>query len=127
MKKNETLILKLNLPETFDNLSNPFDIAILGKNWILQHSTDSAKINVVLQYLLKKYASVYIYSNDLSTFINYICVSFFQRIFKTSQKQIENLQRKCMRMKQERVMINAERERVTYRERVADSLSSLLV
>ncbi|ALC43736.1 scaf6, partial [Drosophila busckii] len=25
-----------------------------GKNWILQHSTDSAKINVVLQYLLKK-------------------------------------------------------------------------
>lgn len=115
------------MPETFDNLSNPFDIAILGKNWILQHSTDSAKINVVLQYLLKKYASVYIYSNDLSTFINYICVSFFQRIFKTSQKQIENLQRKCMRMKQERVMINAERERVTYRERVADSLSSLLV
>lgn len=40
-----------------DNMSNPFDIAILGKNWILQHSTDSAKINVVLQYLLKKYAS----------------------------------------------------------------------
>ncbi|KAH8380124.1 hypothetical protein KR009_009098, partial [Drosophila setifemur] len=25
-----------------------------GKNWILQHSTDSAKINVVLQYVLKK-------------------------------------------------------------------------
>ncbi|XP_030385310.1 calcium homeostasis endoplasmic reticulum protein [Scaptodrosophila lebanonensis] len=25
-----------------------------GKNWILQHSTDNAKINVVLQYLLKK-------------------------------------------------------------------------
>uniref|UniRef100_A0A1B0B7T4 SURP motif domain-containing protein n=1 Tax=Glossina palpalis gambiensis TaxID=67801 RepID=A0A1B0B7T4_9MUSC len=28
-----------------------------GKNWILQHSSDSAKNNVVLQYLLKKYAS----------------------------------------------------------------------
>lgn len=82
------------MPETFDNLSNPFDIAILGKNWILQHSTDSAKINVVLQYLLKKYASVYIYSNDLSTFINYICVSFFQRIFKTSQKTNRKLTEK---------------------------------
>lgn len=32
----------------------------LGKNWILQHTTDSPKCNVILQYLLKKYAHNFI-------------------------------------------------------------------
>ncbi|XP_017080873.1 calcium homeostasis endoplasmic reticulum protein [Drosophila eugracilis] len=44
----------------FDGVLQPIiesctkDSISAGKNWILQHSTDSAKINVVLQYLLKK-------------------------------------------------------------------------
>ncbi|XP_051860840.1 calcium homeostasis endoplasmic reticulum protein isoform X2 [Drosophila albomicans] len=44
----------------FDSVLQPIiesctkDSISAGKNWILQHSTDSAKINVVLQYLLKK-------------------------------------------------------------------------
>uniref|UniRef100_W8BQ97 Calcium homeostasis endoplasmic reticulum protein n=1 Tax=Ceratitis capitata TaxID=7213 RepID=W8BQ97_CERCA len=48
----------------FDSILQPIiesctkDSISAGKNWILQHSSDSAKSNVVLQYLLKKYASV---------------------------------------------------------------------
>ncbi|XP_065359706.1 calcium homeostasis endoplasmic reticulum protein [Calliphora vicina] len=51
--------LNISLSE-FDSILQPIidactkDSISQGKNWILQHSTDSAKNNVVLQYLLKK-------------------------------------------------------------------------
>ncbi|KAI8123535.1 hypothetical protein FF38_07761 [Lucilia cuprina] len=56
-KKAEELNISLN---EFDGILQPIidactkDSISQGKNWILQHSSDSAKNNVVLQYLLKK-------------------------------------------------------------------------
>lgn len=32
-------------------------VFVSGKNWILQHTSDTAKCNSIMQYLLKKYAS----------------------------------------------------------------------
>lgn len=52
-------IKPFNKNKKHKKLSDLFVYAILGKNWILQHTTDPAKSNVVLQCLLRKYGSLY--------------------------------------------------------------------